>query len=112
MSLGNKKYISIDRGRVALNRERLTRASHWSGGATTDVEGALLKGPVQLAPVICVELGSGEPALYFDRVHIKGESTVVYEPDHDEAGDPHAKAWIETTVGLIGLVGSEEHWIA
>lgn len=70
-----KKYISIERKRIATN---------------------LLLPSEQHLPIICVEYEDGRPEEHYHHVDILGPSAVVYKPFDHEPGDPMSTAWIET----------------
>lgn len=80
-----KKYISIDRDRIAENRNH---------------EG-------HEAPVICVEFEGDLISKFYNEVIIQGPSTVKYVPDHKEE-DPNSKAWIEVEDGVTILCFSKQ----
>ena len=79
------KYISIDRTRIATNREIMEEG---------------LDGP--LIPPICIEwdINDQPSILYAFGVSIQGPCRVVYRPHHLEPGDPQAHAWVQVADGV------------
>lgn len=84
--MSNKKYISVERANIAVNKEVMDR------------HGA----PSELLPPLCVEMGDTnspeglETVLTCYELLFTVPPILRYEPHNFEPGDPNAHVWLET----------------